>query len=143
MPIKPENKARYPRDWPQIRERILARAARRSPSGRPRCEHEGCTAEHHQVGYWLAGQWNPVRNWRGRVTPESTVEIEREGFKGHIKIIRIVITVAHLDHTPEHCDDENLRAWCQRHHLAYDQKHHLTTAYMSRREGRNTMELPL
>ncbi|MGE0333186.1 MAG: hypothetical protein AB7P37_21105 [Ramlibacter sp.] len=91
----------------------------------------------------MAGQWNHVRNWRGRVTPESTVEIEREGFKGHIKIIRIVLTVAHLDHTPEHCDDDNLRAWCQRHHLAYDQKHHLTTAYMSRREGRNTMELPL
>lgn len=29
MPIKPENKARYPSDWPAIRERILARADNR------------------------------------------------------------------------------------------------------------------
>ena len=26
MPIKPENRHRYPKDWPQIRARILARA---------------------------------------------------------------------------------------------------------------------
>lgn len=36
----------------------------------------------------------------------------------------VVLTVAHLDHTPEHCDDENLRALCQRDHLAYDREHH-------------------
>jgi hypothetical protein len=29
MPIKPENKHRYPKDWKQIRERILARATGR------------------------------------------------------------------------------------------------------------------
>jgi hypothetical protein len=26
MPIKPENKSRYPKDWPLIRERIRERA---------------------------------------------------------------------------------------------------------------------
>lgn len=143
MPIKPENKARYPKNWPEIRARILARAARHTASGKPRCEHDGCTAEDHQVGFWLAGTWNPVRNWEGRVTPDSTVQIERPDFKGQIKVIRIVLTVAHLDHVPEHCDDDNLRAWCQRHHLAYDQQHHLTTAYMARKARSNTMELPL
>jgi 5-methylcytosine-specific restriction endonuclease McrA len=37
---------------------------------------------------------------------------------------RVVLTIAHLDHTPEHCELENLRAWCQRCHLTYDAAHH-------------------
>ena len=40
---------------------------------------------------------------------------------------RVVLTVAHLDHQPEHCDPANLRAWCQRCHLAYDAQHHART----------------
>lgn len=32
----------------------------------------------------------------------------------------VVLTVAHLNHQPEDCADENLRAWCQRCHNAYD-----------------------
>ena len=46
---------------------------------------------------------------------------------------RVVLTVAHLDHTPEHCDDDNLRAWCQRCHLTYDAKHHAETARATRK----------
>ena len=46
---------------------------------------------------------------------------------------RVVLTIAHLDHTPENCDDENLRAWCQRCHLTYDAKHHAQNAYATRR----------
>lgn len=33
---------------------------------------------------------------------------------------RVVLTVAHLNHRPEDCDPENLRAWCQRCHNTYD-----------------------
>lgn len=33
---------------------------------------------------------------------------------------RVVLTTAHLDHTPENDDLSNLRAWCQRCHLKYD-----------------------
>lgn len=33
---------------------------------------------------------------------------------------RVVLTVAHLDHTPENCDEENLAALCQRCHNRYD-----------------------
>jgi 5-methylcytosine-specific restriction endonuclease McrA len=32
----------------------------------------------------------------------------------------VVLTVAHLDHQPEHCGDENLAALCQRCHNRYD-----------------------
>jgi 5-methylcytosine-specific restriction endonuclease McrA len=35
----------------------------------------------------------------------------------------VVLTVAHLDHTPANCDDANLRAWCQRCHNRYDMQH--------------------
>lgn len=37
---------------------------------------------------------------------------------------RVVLTVAHLDHQPENCERDNLRAWCQRCHLNYDRNHH-------------------
>jgi hypothetical protein len=40
-----------------------------------------------------------------------------------LRIVRIVLTVAHLDHTPENCDPSNLRAWCQRCHNRYDAAH--------------------
>lgn len=32
----------------------------------------------------------------------------------------VILTIAHLDHTPENCADDNLRAWCQKCHNAYD-----------------------
>ena len=37
------------------------------------------------------------------------------------------LTVAHLNHTPEDCRPENLRAWCSACHLRYDAKHHAET----------------
>lgn len=40
---------------------------------------------------------------------------------------RVVVTVAHLDHTLENCDLANLRAWCQRCHTTYDAKQHAQT----------------
>ncbi|MEO5317613.1 hypothetical protein PV761_03330 [Arthrobacter sp. CC3] len=39
----------------------------------------------------------------------------------------VVLTTAHLDHTPENCEDENLKAMCQGCHLHYDRDHHAET----------------
>lgn len=58
-----------------------------------------------------------------------------------LRIIRIVCTVAHLDHVPENCDEANLRFLCQRCHLHYDRQHHAETAYASRREGKAASDL--
>ena len=44
---------------------------------------------------------------------------------GHLA--RIVLTIAHLDHTPEHCNPDNLRALCQRCHNRYDAEHRKET----------------
>jgi hypothetical protein len=57
------------------------------------------------------------------------------------KPIVIVLTVAHLNHDPTDCRPENLRAMCQRHHLAYDHDHHRANAWATRRARAGTMEL--
>jgi len=44
----------------------------------------------------------------------------------------VVLTVAHLDHDPMNCSDENLRALCQRCHLRYDADHHARNAALTR-----------
>ena len=102
MPIRPENKHRYPANWKEIRAKILERA-------RKTCEWAGCGA--------INGQPNP-----------------RTGSK-------VVLTIAHLDHVPEHCDESNLRAWCQYHHLRYDAGHHAETRYNTRRAGKTVADL--
>ena len=132
MPIKPENAARYPADWPQIRERILQRA-------RNRCEE--CGLYNHWWGWRdYAGKFNRVSK-RPLIDAHPKNDPPRPPFTvastgGTIKIIEIVLTIAHLDHQPENCNPDNLRALCQRCHLAYDHPHHLQTAYATRREGK-------
>lgn len=46
---------------------------------------------------------------------------------------RVVLTTAHLDHDPANCARENLRALCQRCHLAYDRPMHIRHAAETRR----------
>lgn len=43
-------------------------------------------------------------------------EVEREGGK----LTKIVLTVAHMDHDPRHCERANLKALCQKCHITYD-----------------------
>lgn len=133
MPIKPENRHRYPPDWKQVRERILKRA-------NWRCEHPNCRARHGVTGYWRKGLFHrlPDALWDAGYTAGDAVRCDNGEL---LKIIKIVLTIAHLDHTPENCADDNLRAWCQRHHLAYDAEHHKATAYRTRRERANTVEM--
>lgn len=92
MPIRPENRDRYPRDWPAISRRIREREDNRC---------KWCGAENHQP--------HPVT--------------------GSL----VVLTVAHLDNTPENCDDDNLAALCQRCHLNYDRPIHVANAARTRR----------
>lgn len=99
MPIRPENRDRYPDDWKTISVRIRKRAGN-CCEGSPG-HYPGCRAQN--------GMPHPVT--------------------GSI----VVLTVAHLDHRPENCADENLRAMCQRCHLTYDAKHHAENARQTRR----------
>ena len=74
MPIKPEHRDRYPKDWAVIRAEILRRAGQRC-EGSP--AYPDCRVPNHTA--------HPVTG-----SP-------------------VVLTIAHLDHTPEHCAPDNLR----------------------------------
>lgn len=82
MPIKPENRHRYPVNWKELSHYI------RFERAKGKCEF--CGAEH------------------GEPHPETGK--------------KVVLTTAHLDHTPEHNDTRNLAALCQPCHLGYDAK---------------------
>lgn len=91
MPIRPENRARYPKDWRAISERI------RRVRAQNECECSGeCGIDHH-----------------GRCA-------QRNGSHHSVTGGVVVLTVAHLDHTPENCSEDNLKAMCQRCHNRYD-----------------------
>lgn len=122
MPIKPENLKRYPRDWQQVRARILARASN-CCEGSP--DFPACRI---QNGWFRNNDTGETTD--DPMTAESWALVDRDS------VTLIVLTIGHLDHTPENCADENLRAWCQRCHLNYDAEHHAQTAYMTRRQGR-------
>lgn len=53
----------------------------------------------------------------------------------------VVLTTAHLDHMPENCNLDNLKAWCQRCHLTYDAKHHAINAARTRKQGKALKDL--
>jgi hypothetical protein len=114
MPIRPENRDRYPADWKDISFRIrFVRAL-----GQCECEGE-CGLDH-----------------KGRCTARHNAPNPRTGTK-------VVLTVAHLDHTPENCDDANLKAMCNGCHLHYDRDHHKQTAARTRAAQTAAWNTPL
>lgn len=92
MPIRPENRARYPKDWKQISLRIRLDRAESRCECSGQCGQECCTPRCQAINY--------------EPHPDT-------GSK-------VVLTVAHLDHIPENCGDDNLLAMCQRCHNRYD-----------------------
>lgn len=126
MPIRPENRARYPKDWPAIRERIRARSGDRCECTGECGDHIGvrCNCENGYHGWRFEGEFTP---W-DKITSAQHRAIER-GIGKHVKI---VLTVAHRDHVPEHCEEENLFHACQRCHLRYDKDHHAETRERTR-----------
>ena len=115
MPIRPENRGRYPADWKQISERI------RFERAQGRCE---CLGE------------------CGRGTHTGRCP-NRHGRPAYGTGSKVVLTVAHLNHTPEDCRDENLRAMCNGCHLHYDKDHHAETAAATRRAALESQMEPL
>lgn len=100
MPIRPENRDRYPKNWKsEIVPRIRARSG-------DRCECTGqCGRSHFDVSNERPLDRCDARN--GMPIDELCGPC-------------IVLTVAHLDHTPENCSDENLLHMCQKCHNRYD-----------------------
>ena len=95
MPIKEENKGRYPKNWKSIRAEILTRADNR---------YEFCGIENYTI--------------------------RANGSK-------VILRIAHLDHTPENNNPENLRALSQKCHNSYDASHRAETRKRRKNIKRN------
>ena len=122
MPI---DYSKYPKNWKtEIRPRIMERAGRVLDENGEITENaccEWCGVKNYEHGARdLKGEWHK--------------EIEIENMKSDVgfthfgcefpKIIKIVLTIAHLDHDETNHDvkDDRLAALCQKCHLNYDQE---------------------
>jgi len=101
VPIKKENRARYPKNW---KSEIVPRIRARSEN---RCECTGQCGIGHTIQPHEA---TTLRCW--------AINGEKHPIDGY----KVVLTVMHLSHTPEACADDNLLHGCQSCHLRYDQK---------------------
>ena len=124
----PMNKALYPANWPAISKAIRERANHH-------CEECGVSNQ----ALILRSTVDPSRfivydadrdchYLDGAPVRLSEIPDEFEG--DHY--VRIVLTVAHLDHNPANNDYANLKALCQRCHLRLDGHEHAQHAKVTR-----------
>lgn len=109
MPIRPENRARYPKEWKSISHNI------RFERANGRCECLGECGDDHGIqndayGFHI---WADHRSHDDRCMAHHGEQHFETGSK-------VILTVAHLDHQPENNDGSNLKAMCQRCHNKYD-----------------------
>jgi len=103
---------KYPPNWlKEIRPRIMLRAGNK-------CEFEGCGREH--LSHVFAAKISGKIEWFKSVEDAK----EASPYTYFDKPIKVVLTIAHLDHdeTNHEVKDERLMAMCQIHHLRYDAK---------------------
>lgn len=117
MPIKPENKALYPKNWKsEIRPAILKRANNC-------CEF--CGVKNYSFRY--------KHNHDVMLPPNSNVSLKEYS--------KIVLTIAHLDNDPTNNNYDNLRALCQKCHLNYDKELHRINSAITRRKKLPTKDM--
>ena len=145
MPIRPELRQFYSgATWQATRLRILARAKDcceqcGKPNGRRVWVYRSLaygqywTLGLHEAQYWiycLSGAHGSFR-----LIGRQIIEAMNAG---QLRVIRVVLTIAHLNHTPGDDRDENLKALCQWCHLNQDKLHHKET-----RSARKDRKRPL
>jgi hypothetical protein len=127
MPIRAEFRHLYGREWREsTRPRIIARAQNK-------CEQ--CAVPNHTevtrvAGWWFewlvswgegaAARWRDRHgriHWNPNAPPQDVAA----------RTVRVVLTIAHLNHVAGDDRDENLKALCQWCHLNYDLAHHHET----------------
>ncbi len=127
---------RYPRDWKAIREGVILRANNRC---------EACSAPNGEV---IARHTDGATYMleRGEVFDATTGEhlgLARGSEYDVDRLVRVVLTVAHLDHDESNNDVENLRALCQLHHLRHDAVDNAQRRRERRAAERGQRPLPL
>jgi hypothetical protein len=108
---------KYPPNWKtEIRPAILKRA-------KNCCEF--CNIPNYK--HILRGFWNDIECYQdddGTVYDANTSEILGSDYLGEVhptnKLIKVVLTIAHIDHNISNNDHSNLKALCQRCHNRHD-----------------------
>jgi 5-methylcytosine-specific restriction endonuclease McrA len=125
MPIRPDLKHFYGPEWRNsIRPRILARDRHRCAfCGKPNHADVWQIVDPGRRMWWIEKSFKNgaarrrLLNQDGKVVSANTGELPlRAGY-----LVRVVLTVAHLDHDPSNMEDYNLAAlcqWCHLHHAA-------------------------
>lgn len=127
MPI---DKTKYPPNWNEISRKIRVERAGN--------QCEWCGAPNGR--YILRDNDDPAKF---TVVPDPISQEQFYAIFGgkHItemsKIIKVILTIAHMDHDTTHNDESNLKALCQRCHLRYDAKEHGKHAAQTRRKKRD------
>lgn len=129
-PIRPSERARYPKAWPAIRQRILERAERCCEF--TMADGSRCGAPDRELVFRDKRDPEQWRMPHGSDCGEADPTCYG---------VTVVLTVAHLDHNPENCADDNLKAGCQLHHLRHDHGHHMRNAAWTRRAKKRNGEL--
>ena|SRR3990167_11548082 len=115
MPI---NYKEYPKNWiTEIRPAVLKRAENH-------CEF--CGVENHSIIYRFGkgiNDWVPAGGGNGTT--------------------RVVLTIAHLDHdkSNHNIDPKRLKALCQKCHLGYDLKRHISNRKYGKKHNDNNTKL--
>jgi hypothetical protein len=117
MPIKPENRSKYPKDWRDISRRIRER------------DGDCCKECGVPNGAYIVRDKNDLEKWRYANGGDLV-----EGYEPDA--IKVILTVAHLDHDETNCSDDNLAALCQLHHLRHDAQQHADNARQTRIQKR-------
>jgi len=114
LPIKPENKDKYPDDWDETREATLKKYNNR-------CAF--CGVENHTFGY---------RDENGKfIKVEEGCALDIAALDGY-KIIEIVLTRAHLNQDETDNREENVKPLCQKCHNNLDAARRAQTRYMTK-----------
>ncbi len=114
MPIRRELRKFYGAAWRETRARILQRAGNK-------CEQCG-VPDRAFVGRVNGAWFDERRGWIDHYGHPIT-----GAHRPRDRAVWIILTVAHLNHTPGDDRDENLAALCQWCHLNYDKLHHKET----------------
>lgn len=141
MPISAENRQCYPANWKDLRKIILRRAGH----GCEQCGVPNYTriirGHGPDAGTFMIVEHRTVYD---ATTGAYLGHATGREYLGHQHTL-VILSIAHLDHVPEHNDPSNLRALCSRCHLLHDATHHRQTAYHHRRQRRalgDLFELP-
>ena len=118
----------YPKNWKtEIRPAILER-------DNNCCKF--CGVENYSVGYRdKKGVWNNIAPTMQGET--DAMDAEMDGFK----IIKIVLTIMHLDHDTTNNNYDNLASGCQKCHLNYDKEHHKKNSRATRENKKGLQKL--